>query len=417
MEGSRSTVDRIDYEAAARAYGTPLYLYDMDGALEHLAGLRRVMPACVDIYYAMKANPSPRLLEIYRPHVSGLDISSTGEMRVAQRVGFAASQMSFAGPGKTDDDLRAALAQELQVISVESASELERLSVVARNMGHRARITLRINPETVPNAFMMKMGGRASQFGIAEEDIARPLERVRQDDTLDLLGFHVYAGTQCLDHDAILENLGQTLAINQRLADQYDLSPELVNLGGGFGIPYFPGQRPLDHGSLWSGIAGLIEAFVAGQQRFSRARFILELGRYLIGPFGTYLARVVEVKETRGKRFVILDGGMNHCFPATGNFGQLVKKNFHVSNLSGADRDPSLHELVGPLCTPLDSMARSLELPRAEAGDMIAFHQSGAYAFTASPLLFLGHETPAEVVKLEGQLELARRRISPLEFV
>lgn len=404
------------YATAARDYGTPLYLYDMDEALAQLVSLRRALPPSVDVYYAMKANPSPRLLELFRPHVAGLDISSGGELRVALRAGYPAGCLSFAGPGKTDTELRAAVAEQIHLLSVESQQELERLSDAARQLGRRIRITLRINPSSIPQPFMMKMGGRPSQFGIAQEDIDAAVERALADDAIELCGFHIYSGTQCLDVDAIVENLTQTLQINRELAERYDLAPQVVNLGGGFGVAHFPGQEPLDRDRLAVRVGELLSTFVAEQSAFSNARFILELGRYLIGPFGTYLARVIEVKSTRGKRFAILDGGMNHCFAATGNFGQLVKKNYLVSNLSGPQRAVEPHELVGPLCTPLDSMARSLELPRAETGDLVAFHNSGAYAYTASPLFFLGHDTPAEVVKLEGKLQLARRRISAIDL-
>jgi diaminopimelate decarboxylase len=405
-----------DYEAIAEQYGTPFYLYDMDAALSHLRRLKKAMPACVDILFAMKANPNPRLLELYRSDVTGLDISSGGEMALAQRVGYAAGDMSFAGPGKTDKELRSAIEQRIHLLSVESLSELERVVAVARELGTRVRVTLRINPSSIPNAFMMKMGGRPSQFGIAEEEIDEPLAYALGSDAIELCGLHVYSGTQCLDRTAIVANLQQTLELNAQLVDKHGFDPQVVNLGGGFGVAYFPGQEPLDNDELAAAVGETISAFVASDSRFARARFILELGRYLIGPFGTYVARVVEVKRTRGKRFVIMDGGMNHCFAATGNFGQLVKKNYQVDNLSAPSRDPEPHELVGPLCTPLDSMARSVALPRAEPGDLVAFRNCGAYSYTASPLLFLGHDTPIELVRIEGRCEIGRRAIPATHF-
>lgn len=408
---------RIDLAGLAERFGTPLYVYDLDAAIARIEQLRAGLPECVEVYYAMKANSNRRLLGLLRPHVSGLDLSSGGELKLALACDYPAAQMSFAGPGKGDEELRAALDADLGVLSVESPTELERLEALAQRMGTRARITLRINPNSIPNAFMMKMGGRPSQFGIAEEDVSAPLRRAKESPHIELLGLHIYSGTQCLDIDAIVENIGQTLSISARLAEEVGFEPSLLNLGGGFGVAYFPGQEPLDNVALARAVGQVIEDAVAQRPLFANTRFILELGRYLIGPFGTYLARVIDVKQTRGKRFAIMDGGMNHCFPATGNFGQLVKKNYRVSNISGADRPQQAHELVGPLCTPLDSMGRAVQLGEAEVGDLVAFHSCGAYSFSASPILFLSHDTPAEIVLHEGRLEMARKPMSAADLL
>jgi len=407
----------VDLEKVVSRFDTPVYLYDMDAALGQLVEFRARMPACVDVYYAMKANPNPSVLGAFKEHVAGLDISSAGELHLATGIGFDPACMSFAGPGKSQQELVDALEQHVHLISVESVGELRRLATQAEQRGRKAQITIRVNPSSIPNAFMMKMGGRPSQFGIAEEDVEAALREALEHPAIDLQGLHIYSGTQCLDETAIVQNLRQTLEINQRLAEKFDLHPEIVNLGGGFGVAYFAGQQPLDNVSLARQVGQTVGAFAEGQKRFSSARFIFELGRYLIGPFGTYLTRVIEIKETRGKRFVIMDGGMNHCFAATGNFGQLVKKNYPVANLAARGDQAEAHELVGPLCTPLDSMGRGLQMPRAEVGDLLAFQCCGAYAYTASPLLFLGHDTPAEVVRFKGELALARERMPATRFI
>lgn len=408
--------DGSQLAALAARHGTPYFLYDLDAALAHLARLIARLPAAASILYAMKANANARVLECLRGRVGGLDVSSIGEVRLARAAGHAAAAMSFAGPGKTDDELREALALGVGLISVESPGELQRLSVHARQLGRRAAITLRINPAHIPNAFMMKMGGQASQFGIAEEELEQPLRAALADPALELHGLHVYAGTQCLDAAAILENVRATLALVARLAGEHAFTPRVVNLGGGFGIPYFAGQEPLEVDPLAEQLGELLAQVQATEPRFAATRFLLELGRYLIGPYGIYVARVVEVKATRGKRFAILDGGMNHCFAATGNFGQLVKKNYAVSNLTHPHAAPERQELVGPLCTPLDSLARAIELPRADPGDLVAFHACGAYTFSASPLLFLGHDTPVELVQHEGEVTVGRRRLAASHF-
>jgi len=408
--------DGSQLTALAVRHGTPFFLYDLDAALAQLARLVAPLPAAASVLYAMKANANPRVLELLRGRVGGLDVSSIGEVRLACAAGYAPALMSFAGPGKSDEALREALALGVGLISVESPGELRRLSAVARQLGRRAAITLRINPAHIPNAFMMKMGGQASQFGIAEEELEQPLGAALADPALELHGLHVYAGTQCLDAAAILENVRATLTLVARLAGEHELAPRVLNLGGGFGIPYFAGQQALAVETLAPQLGELLTQAQAAEPRFAATRFVFELGRYLIGPYGVYVARVVEVKVTRGKRFAILDGGMNHCFAATGNFGQLVKKNYAVSNLTHPDAAPERQELVGPLCTPLDSLARAIDLPRAEPGDLVAFHACGAYTFSASPLLFLGHDTPVELVQHGGEVSVGRRRLAAAHF-
>lgn len=403
-------LESYDFEALAREHGTPLYLHDMDAALRHLGRLKEHLPEFVDVIFAIKANSNRAVLQAFAGTVDGLDISSGGELDLAVEAGYSPSCMSFAGPGKTDAELRASLEAEIHLLSVESMGELRRLIDIAASMGARAAITLRMNPESIPRAFDMKMGGKPSQFGIAQEDFDAPLRLAISSEQIDLRGIHIYAGTQCLDTASIVENLQQTLDISHGLSEEHDLRPAVINMGGGFGVAYFPGQEQLDHEALARDVGQFMRDYVEAHPRFAETRFILELGRYLIGLFGVYVARVVDVKETRGKRFAIMDGGMNHCFAATGNFGQLIKKNYPVQNLTATGEELLPYELVGPLCTPLDSMARGIKLPETSVGDLIAFNNTGAYSYTASPLLFLGHASPPELVLHEGQVRVGRPR-------
>ncbi len=421
------TVSLLDGAFAAKlaqAHGTPYYLYDMDAALAHLGKLRAHLPDFVDVLYCMKANANRKVLEAYKPHVAGIDISSAGELDLAVAAGYSPACMSFAGPGKTHDELERAISKGLHLLSLESVAELQRAAEVCARLGRRQDVTLRVNPLHTPKEFAMKMGGGASQFGVAEEDASAALAAVRAEPRVRLAGIHVFAGTQCLEAAAILENLRGTLEIARRLCDEHDVAPEVVNLGGGFGIPYFTGQEEMDVEALSRGVGETLAAFRKVHSRFIKTRFILELGRFMIGMFGAYVAKVTEIKETRGKRYVILDGGMNHCFPATGNFGQLVKKNYPVRNLTrggvaelegdAAGLEPQ--EVCGPLCTPMDSMARAVKIARAEPGDLIAFLHSGAYSYAASPLLFLSHDTPLELVKVGGEVTAARPRMPATRF-
>ncbi len=404
-------MNQHDLARVAAAHGTPFYLYDMDLARAHYRRLASQLPSEVELFYCVKANPNPSVLGAYVGIVPGLDVSSGGEIAIAQRAGFAAPVMSFAGPGKSDQELELSVREGVGLVSVESPGELARLSAVARQYAKRQAITLRINPLVTGKEFPMRMGGGPSQFGIAEEDVDPVIASALADPQIDLAGFHIYSGTNCLEPKAILENIAQTLTIVVGLARKHHVSVRKVNLGGGFGIPYFAGQVAMDADALMSDIGKFIAYRKAEEPLLRDAKFILELGRFLIGPFGVYVARVVDVKETRGKRFAIMDGGMNHCFPATGNFGQLIKKNYPVANLSKPSESAKIpQELVGPLCTPIDSMARAIELPRCDVGDLIAFESCGAYSFSASPLRFLSHDTPLELIYNDRTYGVGRSR-------
>lgn len=401
----------LDLEALAAAHRTPFYVYDMDAAAAHTRRLRALLPACVDLLYCAKANANKLVLGSFRSEVQGLDISSAGELDLAVAVGWSPSVMSFAGPGKSEDELERAIRAGVRIISIESPTELRRASKLSKTHGGKpVGITLRINPSSAPKEFPMKMGGLPSQFGVPEEEAEGVMEEALRTEGIHVLGVHVYSGTNSLEPRAIVDNARQTCAIAARLAERFDRAWEVVNLGGGFGVPYFPGQVAMDMDALGKSFAESLLAFRAESPRFAQTRFLLELGRYLIAEQGAYVTRVIDVKETRGKRFAILDGGMHHCFPATGNFGQVIKKNWPIKNATRPDAETQVQDLVGPLCTPIDSMARAIELPRAEIDDLVVFDRCGAYSFAASPILFLSHDTPPELVKKDGAVMLVRER-------
>ncbi|MDX2055552.1 MAG: hypothetical protein SFV15_24325 [Polyangiaceae bacterium] len=408
-----------DLTNIAEKYGTPYYLYDLDAARVHLAALREHLPGNVEVLYCVKANPNPRIITAFQELVPGLDISSGGEVELACAAGWSPSKMSFAGPGKTESELRLSISRGLGSISIESVTELNRISALALEQKRTVRCLLRINPASAPKGFAMKMGGLASQFGVQEEDSAAVFKQALNAPGIKLAGIHIFSGTQCLELPALVENVEQTLGIAASLATANNVTLEEINLGGGIGVAYFPGQEDLSPTQVSRALADSILAFRTRHPRFVQTKIVVELGRYLIARFGVYVTRVVDAKLTRDRRFVIMDGGMNHCFPATGNFGQLVKKNYPVENLSRsvAENEWVPQELVGPLCTPLDSMARNVALPLCETGDLIAVKNCGAYSFSASPLMFLSHATPLELLSFKGELSVARRRILASEFV
>lgn len=399
----------IDFDALAAAFGTPFYFYDLDGALARVRQLRETLPASVQLFYCPKANPNADVLSAFRDAVDGLDVSSIGEVRLAGRLGYRPDAMSFAGPGKTDAELREAIERQVGILSIESIGELRRLSAVARRTGARPAVTLRINPLEPMKQFAMRMGGQASPFGVPEECAEAALHEALEAGAVDIRGLHVYAGTQCLDIEAVADAMRATLHLAERLGSSTALQWRLVNLGGGIGVPYFEGDAPIDAAKAGAAIARTVAA-AATSPALAGTRFVVELGRYLIGEFGSYVARVIDVKAARGKQYAILDGGMHHCFSATGHFGQLIKKNFRTANLSRPSGPVSVYDVVGPLCTPLDTLARQVALPELAPGDLVGIANCGAYGLTASPTGFLGHDPPAEIIYLGGRSALSAPR-------
>ncbi|WP_375382178.1 pyridoxal-dependent decarboxylase, exosortase A system-associated [uncultured Sphingomonas sp.] len=374
-----------------KAGDTPAFVYDVDAVTARISRFRAAMPAGMGLHYAIKANPFPPLLAAMAPLVDGLDVASGGELATALPLG---RPISFAGPGKRDDELAAAIRAGV-TINLESEGEATRALAIGDRLGVRPRLAVRVNPDLELRGSGMKMGGRASPFGVDAER-APALVRLVIDGGADWRGLHIFAGSQSLDTAALIETQAATVALAARLADAAGAVPPLVNLGGGFGIPYFAGDRPVDVEAIG---AALGEALTARADLLADSRFALELGRWLVGEAGVYLTRVVDRKDSRGETFVVVDGGLHHQLAASGNFGTVVRRNYPVAvagQMGEAAND--LVSVVGCLCTPLDRLADHGLLPRAEVGDVIAVFVAGAYGLTASPSAFLGHPVPAEIL-------------------
>jgi diaminopimelate decarboxylase len=375
---------------------TPLFLYDSALLTARVAAFRAAMPTELGLHYAMKANPLPDLLRHMAGLVDGFDVASAGELSKALAAGMPASRISFAGPGKRDRELEAAIAAGV-ALNIESAGELARAGAIARRLGQRARVALRVNPPFALKGSGMKMGGAASPFGVDAAE-APPLLRAMQGAEFAFHGFHLFAGSQNLSAAAILESQRQSVALAAELVREAGIgAPALVNLGGGFGVPYFPGDTALDLAELG---AGLREILVSRPQVLAGSRFALELGRWLVAEAGVYLCRIVDRKSSGGERFLITDGGLHHQLAATGNFGTVIRRNYPVVNASRdvgeAGGETETATVVGCLCTPLDRLAEKLQLPLSEVGDLVAVFMAGAYGRTASPEAFLGHPAPLE---------------------
>ena len=388
-----------DAEAwVAEAGDTPLFVYDFGMVAARIARFRAAF-SDIDLHYAIKANPFGPLLDAIAPLVDGLDVASAGELELAL-PSKPGERISFAGPGKRDDELAVAI-RAGATINLESPGEAERALRIGETMhsgstrGVRPRLAIRVNPNMELRGSGMRMGGRASPFGI-DADKAAAVARQVIDAGADWRGWHIFPGSQALDAGAIIETQTVTLALAAELSDEIGVMPPLVNLGGGFGIPYFPGEAPLDIESIG---AALGDALANRSASLRETRFAVELGRWLVGECGVYLTRVVDRKESRGEIFLVTDGGMNHQLAASGNLGTVVKRNYPVTVATAApDATTETVSVVGPLCTPLDRLADRVTMPKAGPGDLVAVFMAGAYGLTASPTAFLGHPAPRELL-------------------
>ncbi|HRK56350.1 MAG TPA: pyridoxal-dependent decarboxylase, exosortase A system-associated [Burkholderiaceae bacterium] len=381
-------------ELAARLGRTPFYAYDSAAIVARIASLRALLPTAIRLHYAIKANPMPAVLALMAQHVDGMDVASAQELQLALDAGVAPEHLSFAGPGKRDDELRLAVARGV-LIHVESFREIGLLAGISSELGSSARVAVRVNPDFELKASGMKMGGGPKPFGIDAEQVEEALARIGQAG-LSFEGFQIFSGSQNLNAEAICESQSKALALAQRLARAAPSAVRRLNLGGGFGIAYFPGEPALDVAPIGRHLADLAQE---ARRTLPDAELVIELGRYLVGEAGLYVCKVLDRKVSRGQVFLVTDGGLHHHLAASGNLGQVIRKNFPVLV---ADRmDSSSRELatvVGPLCTPLDVLADRMLLPRAQEGDLIAVLQSGAYGLSASPTRFLSHPEPLEVL-------------------
>jgi diaminopimelate decarboxylase len=417
--GSERTlcVGEFSVEELAEQFGTPLFLYDESVLRRKWALLRSTFPSRFDIHYSVKANPNPNILAFFLEQGAGLEIASTGELHQALEAGCPPQRLLFAGPGKSPAELETALSMNVGEIHAESLTELRRIDSIAERLGRVARVALRINPASEAQGGAMRMGGKATPFGIDEESLDSALDLVLASPSIELRGMHLFAGTQILDSEVLLCQYRKAIQIARRVAHRQGRALGSVDFGGGLGVPYFTGDQPLDMQALKHGLEQLMNE-IADDSLFAGTRFIVEPGRYLVAEAGIYLARVLDVKVSRGKTFVIVDGGMNHHLAASGNLGQTIKRNFPViiaNRLQEVESDTV--DIVGPLCTPLDVLARSLATPRVAVGDLVAILHSGAYARSASPLGFLSHPSPAEVLVAGHEPRLIRRRGSPSDYL
>lgn len=403
------------FEDLAAEYGTPFYLYDADVVRDRIDRVRYAFQGLVKVYFAVKSNPNLELLRSIRDGVDGLDISSGGELEQASLAGYDMSRISFAGPAKTGDELLSSLRNEIGSISVESPRELLEIIEIAQRLKTRANIVIRVNPKQLIQEYGLKMGGRPVQFGIDEEDIGDVADIIhRHEGVLNFRGIHVYIGSQCFKVSGLEKHVTETLRLVQKMESETGLACKTINLGGGFGVSHSQVERTFDVESLGQALVPLLQDFLndSGRER----ELIFELGRFLTADAGLYVTRVISSKNSRGKMYFVVDGGLHHHMAAAGMFGVGLRTNYILENLTRPDAPKVRCNVAGPLCNPTDLLGLNIDLPTPELGDLIGVLKSGSYSLSASPLLFLGRPTPAELVYRNGTVTLGRRSRTIADF-
>lgn len=380
---------------AARVGSTPFFAYDRSLLDARVDTLRAALPAQIELSFAMKANPMPAVVQHLAGRVDRIDVASSLEMTAALDTTMRPERISFAGPGKTPAELRQAVAAGI-LVEVESTTELDRVVAAGTDLGVTPTVAVRVNPDFSVKGSGMRMGGGPQQFGIDAEVVPDVL-RTYASRGVEIVGFHIFAGSQNLSAEIIAEAQVRTVDLVSTLAESLPTPVRYLNLGGGFGIPYTERDQPLDLAAVGASLHELVEGPIA--QRFPEASTVIELGRYLVGECGVYVTRVVDRKTSRGRDYLVVDGGMHHQLAASGNFGQAIRRNYPLvigNRLTEESGDEVT--VVGCLCTPLDLLGDKIQLPTGQIDDLVVIFQQGAYGLTASPTAFLGHPAPAEVL-------------------
>ncbi|NDZ79572.1 type III PLP-dependent enzyme [Streptomyces sp. SID10853] len=406
--GTERHFQGVPVSEIAETFGTPTYIYDTDTLRHSYQHLRDLLPPAVDIFYSLKANPNISICGYLHSLGAGAELSSRAELETALRAGVAPHDIIFLGPGKTTEDLQACLDAGIHAVVCESLEELHQLDrLAAEQQLTDVRAILRVNPDFHTKGSGLAMGGKPRQFGIDADILRSAAPEIARLRTVRVSGLHAYMGTRFLNHSDIVHNTAQILTTAEQLSADLGIALETLDFGGGLGIAYFDNEKDLDLEALTAGLGEVIAPFAA---RHPQCRLIMELGRYLTAPAGTYVTRALYVKESLGEEFVVADGGTNHHMAAVG-IGSFVKRNFPVTSLTHYHAPATRqYTLAGPLCTPNDVIAKRATLPPVQAGDLIGVERSGAYGPSASPVNFLSHGHPAEVMVHGGTAHLIRRR-------
>ncbi len=402
------TIGGVSVTDLAERFGTPLFVYDAALLRRNLRRLREAVGGRIDIHYSVKANPNPAVISVFAAEGAGLEIASAAEYLRALKAGGTPERIVFAGPGKGADELDFVIERGIGEIHLETDIELDMVAGIGERLGRSVPVGLRVNPSSAAQGGAMRMGGKPAPFGFDEERLPEVIAEIRKRPTLDFKGIHLFAGTQILDADVLATQWRHGIDLALRIQKELGAPIHTIDLGGGLGVPYFKGEQNLDLGRLRDLAQPL---FAEAASSLPETRIILEPGRYLAGSAGLYLTRVRAAKRSRDQIYAVIDGGMHHHLAASGNLGQVIKKDYPIVLAGRLDApDAVTASVVGPLCTPLDTLGRKVQLPMPETGDLVAVLQSGAYGLSASPVGFLSHPMPAEVLIDRGEARLIRER-------
>ncbi|MBO9598824.1 MAG: diaminopimelate decarboxylase [Cohnella sp.] len=396
----------VDYRSLAEQYGTPLYVYQGDMIESRYRLLRGCLPESFEVFYSVKCNPLLGVCQLFRELGSGIEVASLGELRMALQAGFKPGDIIFTSPGKSAEELEAAVDLGIYSINVESVEEARRINAIAGRRNVLARISARINPNFNFSGAGMKMTGVPTQFGIDQSEIAEAMDAIQALPFVSLIGIHVFTGTQMLDADLIVRNFAEVMKLAVELSEAHDFALQFLDLGGGFGVPYFQGEQDLDTDKLRLGLSKLWEQY---GEKLRGARIGVESGRFLLAESGVFLTKVLYVKNCKGAKYVVCDGGSNQ-HASSAFLGRYVRNNFPM-RLHGKDEEETEEaNVVGSLCTPTDVIGQKVRLARAEPGDLLIVEKSGAYGLTHSPVLFLSHALPAEILIYRDNIHVLRER-------
>lgn len=409
VDDGELTVEGVKVSDIAQDYGTPFYLYCPEIFRKKLTRLQKALKD-FKIYYSVKANPNPDVIRFFVDQGCGMEIASAGELYAALSCGCRPANIIFAGPGKTETEIITAVESQIGEIHVESVTEIERVAAVARQRKLKVPVSLRINPNQVAQAGAVQMGGKPSAFGIEEAQIAQAVEKVMASESLILKGIHIYVGTQILDNKALLGMYRHAFKLAAKIADLSGAPIETIDFGGGLGVPYFEHETELDIETFANDLRSVIDEN-RRNDALSNTSMVIEPGRYLTAEAGLYVTTVVDRKTSFGLDYIILDGGMNHHLAASGNLGQVIKRNYPLAVANRISQESTRPvNIAGPLCTPIDTLGRNVLLPEVNTGDVVAFFMSGAYGLSASPTGFLSHAVPLELFVKNGSVHIVRKR-------
>ena len=388
----------------AEKYETPFFVYSSEIIEQSYGRFRDSFSEKFDIFYSVKANPNLHILRLLRDMGAGMEIASLGELALCKELGIPGERIVFAGPGKTDEELREAIEYGILAINAESFNEVKRVDKIAGDLGKEQGVNLRINPDFKASGDII-LSGKPSKFGIDEEEISR-VEKLTDLDNIDLKGIHVFSASQVLDSEKLVEYMGKVFSLVEKAEEYFEV--ELVDIGTGFGIPYGEDGERIDIGKIGSEVEDLVEKF-----GFEDKDFVLESGRYLVGSSGVYITEVIDKKQSRGKNFVITKGGINHFLRP-----QLIGTSHGIINITSDDKEREVLDVGGQLCTSLDFLGKDVDMKRTSRGDLLAVLNTGAYGLTESMLFFLSHETPLEIlINDEGEELVIRKRTKPKDLI